>query len=106
LTFHIDHIVARQHVDEDLDNPNALCLACNRCNAYKGTNLSSIDPATKATVPLFNPRLDSWSDHFSLHGGEIVGVTSAGRATVRLLNMNAPQRIELREEWVAESGNP
>jgi len=34
-----DHIIARQHrSDDSLDN---LALACDRCNAYKGPNLSS-----------------------------------------------------------------
>ena len=105
LSFHVEHIVARQHVDDDVDDSNLLALACNRCNAYKGTNLSSIDPDTKATVPLFNPRQDAWSEHFSLRGGAIAGITPTGRATVRLLNMNAPQRVELREQWLADGGS-
>ena len=89
-------------MDEDIDEPNALALACNRCNAYKGTNLASIDPDTKEMVPLYNPRQDAWQDHFLLRGGEIVGLTPTGRATVRLLNMNAPQRVELRREGLDE----
>ena len=104
LTFHVDHIVAKQHVDKVVDEPPFLCLACNRCNAYKGTNLSSIDPVTSEQVPLYHPRNDAWKDHFLLRGGEIVGITPTGRATVRLLNMNAPQRVELRQEWLADGG--
>ena len=104
LTFHVEQVIAKQHVDDDIDDPNALALACNRCNAYKGTNLSSIDPDTKSTVRLFNPRTDDWSSHFLLRGGKINGISPLGRATVRLLNMNAPQRVELREEWVTDSG--
>ena len=57
---------------------------------------------TQKIVLLFNPREDVWQDHFVLQGGEIVGLTPTGRATVRLLNMNAPHRVELREEWLAE----
>ena len=30
---------------------------------------------------------------------EITGLTPTGRATVRLWNMNAPRRVQLREEW-------
>ena len=103
-TFHVEHIIAKQHVDDDVDDPNALALACNRCNAYKGTNLSSIDPETKDTVLLYNPRQDRWQDHFMLRDGEIVGLTAAGRATVRLLHMNAPQRLELRLQWLEDGG--
>jgi hypothetical protein len=51
-------------------------------------------------VSLFNPRNDVWSDHFAVLGGRINGLTPKGRATVRLLNMNAPRRVELREAWL------
>jgi len=44
-------------------------------------------------VALFHPRADAWSDHF---------VMRDGCATVRLLNMNAPRRVELRREWLRE----
>jgi hypothetical protein len=50
-------------------------------------------------VPLFHPRRDAWSDHFAVRSGRIIGLTRIGRATVRLLNMNAPRRVELRGEW-------
>jgi len=36
---------------------------------------------------------------------EVFGLTATGRATVRLLNMNAPYRVELREEWLEERGD-
>ena len=102
LTFHIDHIVAKQHVVQVRDEPEFLCLACNRCNAYKGTNLASIDPSSNEQVPLYHPRNNVWEDHFLMRGGEVVGITAIGRATVRLLNMNAPQRLELRQQWINE----
>jgi len=105
LTFHVEHTIAKQHLDKDIDDPNALALACNRCNAYKGTNLSSIDPDTKKVVSVFNPRQEMWKHHFLLTEGKITGLTPIGRATVRLLHMNAPQRVELREEWIADGGS-
>lgn len=98
FTFHVEHIVARQHGGSD--QTSNICLACNRCNAFKGPNLSSLDPDSRKVVPLFNPRKDAWDVHFELRGGEIVGLTAVGRATVQLLNMNAPHRVELREEWL------
>ena len=98
ISFHIEHIVSRQH--GGTDEPATLALACDRCNAYKGPNLTSIDPDTSAVVPLFNPRQDIWGDHFAVRGGRITGLTPEGRATVRLLNMNAPRRVELREAWL------
>ena len=101
FTFHVEHIIARQHLESRAD-PSLLALACNRCNAYKGPNLSSIDPDTRQIVLLFNPRQDLWQDHFVLRGGEVTGLTPTGRATVRLLNMNAPHRVELREECLKD----
>ena len=97
MGFHVEHIVSRQH--GGTDDPRGLALACDRCNAYKGPNLTSIDPDTRTVVALFSPRRDVWTDHFVVRGGEILGLTPAGRATVRLLNMNAPRRVELRKEW-------
>lgn len=104
LTFHVDHIIAKQHIDDVREDPEFLCLACDRCNAHKGTNLTSIDPETRIQVSLFHPRSDSWKDHFLLKDGEIVGISPSGRATVRLLRMNAPQRVELREQWIENGG--
>ena len=98
ISFHIEHIVSRQHGGPDA--PDALALACDRCNAYKGPNLASIDPDTNTVVPLFHPRQDNWGDHFAVQGGYIIGLTAKGRATVRLLNMNAPRRVELRKAWL------
>jgi hypothetical protein len=102
IPFHVDHTIARQHGGGN--DPSLLCLACDRCNSYKGPNLTSIDQITGQIVPLFNPRADTWNEHFHLSAGAIVGLTPAGRATVRLLNMNAPRRVELRQEWLEEGG--
>jgi len=103
FTFHVEHVIPRQHAG-DTDDPRRLALACNRCNAYKGPNLSSIDPATGEVVRLFNPREDTWQEHFVFEGSEVIGITLVGRATVNLLRMNAPHRVELRGEWLAEGG--
>jgi hypothetical protein len=100
ISFHVEHIVSRQH--GGTDDPGGLALACDRCNAYKGPNLMSIDPDTRTVVALFNPREDLWSDHFVIRRGHIAGLTPTGCATVRLLNMNAPRRVELRGEWLPD----
>lgn len=92
--FHLEHIIARQHGGGD-DHPN-LCWACSRCNLFKGPNLASVDPNTGTTAPLFNPRVDTWVEHFALDGPNIIGLTPVGRVTVRLLQMNDTHRTELR----------
>jgi hypothetical protein len=48
-------------------------------------------------VALFHPREDRWEHHhFVSRNGYVHGTMPVGRATVRLLNMNAPRRVELR----------
>ncbi len=93
-TFHIEHIIPRKHGGSD--DPSNLALACDRCNAYKGSNLTGIDPDTGALIPLFSPRVHAWDDHFVLSDVTIVGLTAMGRTTVRVLNMNDARRIQLR----------
>ena len=97
--FHVEHIVAKQHGGND--DPDNLCLACDRCNAYKGPNLTAIDPVTNGVSELFHPRRHSWQEHFAFFGPKIIGLTPIGRATVRLLNMNDYRRLSLRKELIA-----
>ena len=96
VTFHVEHIIARQHGGTDhLDN---LCLACERCNAAKGPNLSGRDPVTGNIERLFDPRHQDWPEHFQFQGPVIVGLTPVGRATVDVLKMNEHRRVQLRAE--------
>jgi len=97
--FHIEHIRARQH--RGTDDPGNLALACRRCNSHKGPNLTSIDPESEELTPLYHPRKNRWNDHFALSGHRIIGLTPTGRVTVALLNMNAPDRVQLRAELSA-----
>lgn len=90
----IEHIVPRKHGgDDEVEN---LALACIDCNLAKSVNLSGRDPLTDRTVELFHPRTQSWEDHFRWEGAKIVGQTPAGRATVRVLNMNTEDRLRVR----------
>lgn len=90
----IDHVIAEKHGGStDAEN---LALACALCNGFKGSDLASIDPQDGAIVPLFNPRRERWAEHFQLENGRIEPLTPSGRATVRLLQLNHPHRIEER----------
>jgi hypothetical protein len=102
--FHIEHIVARQHGGSD--DPSNLALACWRCNLHKGPNLTAIDPSGGEVTALFHPRRDAWQAHFVQQVGHIIGMTRVGRATVQLLNMNAPRRVELRLALLSEKPPP
>ena len=81
-------------------------LACWRCNLHKGPNLTAIDPAGGDVVALFHPRRDAWEAHFVQQSGSILGLTRVGRATVQLLNMNAPRRVALRLALSSERHPP
>jgi hypothetical protein len=96
FTFHIEHIVPKQH--GGLDTESNLSLACYHCNRHKGPNLAALDPDTNEMTRLFDPRRDVWEDHFRAVGAVITGRTPVGRATARLLKMNATIRLDVRTE--------
>ena len=97
FTFHVEHIVAKQH--RGTDDPGNLALACHLCNRKKGPNLTGIDPDTGEFTRLFNPRMDVWEEQFRLDpSGEIVGLTDLGRTTAYVLDMNSEIRIQIRRE--------
>jgi hypothetical protein len=60
------------------------------------------DPKTGTRVPIFNPRLDHWDDHFQwvTDGLFIVGLTERGRATVAALKLNDAYHLAARSEWI------
>lgn len=93
-TFQIEHIVARKHGGND--EASNLALACDRCNAHKGANLTGVDPETGDITELFNPRQHTWEEHFQIADVMIVGLTAVGRTTVLVLNMNEERRVRLR----------
>ena len=95
-TFHVEHIIARQHGGST--DENNLALACNFCNYHKGPNIAGLDPASGNLTPLFHPRRDTWKEHFSWNGTILAGQSPTGRATVQLLAMNFWRRILLRDE--------
>ncbi len=63
---------------------------------FKGSDIASIDGQTGQIVPLFNPRIDNWDDHFREEIGTLVGLTPNARATIRLLRLNSLARVEER----------
>jgi hypothetical protein len=55
-------------------------------------------------VRLFDPRRQAWKRHLEWYGAVLVGRTQTGRATIAVLDINDPQRIELRQTLM-ESGD-
>jgi hypothetical protein len=100
----VDHVIAEKHGGQTvLEN---LALSCTVCNRRKGSDISSLDPATGALIPLFNPRTQRWAEHFRLEGAHIVGVTAAGRTTVAFLQLNAIDRLVERAAFLRTGRYP
>lgn len=95
LPFHIDHIIAQKHGGQS-DSEN-LAWACFSCNLRKGPNIAGLDPETGELAPLFNPRVDTWAEHFAWDGVWLRGKTTIGRATVRVLDINHVDALAVRE---------
>ena len=99
--FHMEHCVPRSR--GGTSGANNLALACATCNMQKGTRTQGIDPQSGATIPLFNPRRDRWSDHFQWNEGDLlmVAITPIGAATIIALDLNSAVRLPARRLWVA-----
>jgi hypothetical protein len=96
-TFECDHCIPEvRNGPTVLEN---LAWACPRCNGSKGAETHATDPKTGENTPLFNPRKQSWEDHFgwSEDALEIISRTATGRATVQRLKMNRPKMIRIRK---------
>jgi HNH endonuclease len=104
MLHEIDHIYAEKHGGETLFIN--LCLCCWICNRHKGSDLTSLDPETGEITPLFHPRRDVWTEHFRLNGALIEGITPQGRVTVRLLQLNNPNRVRERQLLIAMGRYP
>jgi len=85
-----------------------LWLACALCNGYKATQTHGLDPETNQMTPLFNPRRQTWAEHFQWHvdGIEIMGKTPIGRVTVLALKLNNEYLTRARRRWVAVGWHP
>src|SRR4051812_18179596 len=89
--FQLDHVRAQKHHGKT--TLNNLALACLPCNVHKSSNVTGYDPKTDLLQKLFNPRTDSWSDHFRWWGPRLIGKTPVGRATIDVLRINLPVRV-------------
>jgi hypothetical protein len=98
--FEVEHVVPVSR-DGRTEEAN-LALACRSCNLYKSDHLTGLDEVTGDRVQLFDPRRDSWDEHFSVdrESGAIQGQTPSGRATVGRLRMNAPVQQVARKQWM------
>lgn len=96
VSFTVDHVIPiSKGGANSIDN---LALACFHCNRKKSDKVKSFDEQSSSEVPLFNPRTDSWQEHFiwSTDTLAIIGLTATGRATVTALEFNRARIINIR----------
>jgi hypothetical protein len=95
-SFAVEHVEPQSGGGSD--DAGNLAYSCQGCNNHKYTRTRAVDPATGTDVPLFHPRRQVWSDHFSWGADctEVLGLTPTGRATVVALRLNRPGVANLR----------
>jgi hypothetical protein len=105
-SFSIEHIDPRSQGGNNL--PDNLAFACQGCNGHKFTKTKAIDPLTKQTSALYNPRKDSWHEHFCWNEDYtlILGITATGRATIETLKINRSSVLNLRQALYALGSHP
>jgi len=105
-SFTIEHIFPSSKGGTSTEDN--LAFACGGCNSHKTDRTEALDPLSELMVALFNPRLDSWKDHFdwSENFSEILGKTPTGRATIDALKLNRHGLKNLRLALVHYKKHP
>lgn len=93
----VDHIISLKHGGSS--EPDNLAYACALCNRAKGSDVGSIS-ATGEFTRFFNPRRDTWAEHFRLEGAMIKPLTTIGEVTAQILGFNDSTRTHEREELI------
>jgi hypothetical protein len=83
-----------------------LALACVSCSLRKLARQTALDPESEEEVSLYNPRTQTWEQHFWFDGERVVPLTATGRATVAALAMNRPSILAIRQEEAMRGRHP
>ena len=102
LSFHVEHVVAKQH--GGTDDPDSFASPARNATGPRGRTWQGFQVAS--SIPLFNPRRQSWKRHFRWENTILVGRTFSGKVTVQVLNINDPSRVMLRENLLFEGRFP
>lgn len=99
-SYHIDHIISEKQGGKTAFSN--LALACRLCNLSKGSSIAAFHEFSEALIRLFNPRKDRWVQHFRMtDSGRIVARTEIGQGTIKVLNLNDLQRVDVRRVLLA-----
>jgi HNH endonuclease len=104
--FSAEHIIpVSKGGQDDLEN---LAWSCLGCNLYKSTTTHSYDLLSGDLVPIYNPRIEKWSDNFqwSENFTILVGKTPIGRVAIIKLKLNRLGLVNLRKIFVAAEKHP
>ena len=96
VSFQVEHVTPHgRGGSSELEN---LASSCPGCNSHKGAQITAVDPVTNIRVPLYNPRTQRWTEHFTWSEDYrvVMGLTPTGRATVIALHLNRPGVQNLR----------
>lgn len=104
--FSIEHILPTSK--GGLTELSNLALSRQHCNIHKFTATHAIDPATGLTAALYNPRTDTWSEHFEWYENYTIirGISPIGRATEKRLVLNRIGVVNLRSLLVDKGYHP
>lgn len=102
----LEHLIPTARGGQDVEEN--LWLSCRLCNERKAILTHALDAETSTTVPLYNPRAQTWSEHFTWDEtrARIVGLTAIGRATLNALGLNDELRVRARALWVKAGYHP
>ena len=94
--FVLDHIFPSSKGGPDL--VENLAWSCSACNGHKAASVEGVDSLTGERALLYNPRSQSWLDHFAWSDDHltVIGQTSFGRATVQRMQLNRESLLKAR----------
>jgi hypothetical protein len=100
FSFHIDHIVSLKHGGSTSKENLAFC--CQICNLNKGSDIATFLADTEGPVRFFNPRTDSWREHFEANdSGLLLAKTLIGESTIKIFKLNHLDSVIERRELIA-----
>ena len=104
--FSVEHIIPR--VLKGSDFIINLAYSCLACNSHKYAHIEAYDPVLGLFVPLYNPRVDVWEQHFcwSDDYSILTGLTPKGRASIEKLRLNRASVVNLRVVLAAIGKHP